>query len=326
MNQNETIRWGILSTAQIATSSFLPALRAAGGGSVQSVGGRNLERTQSFAADNGIANAVEGYEAVIEDPNVDAVYNPLPNSLHAEWTARALRAGKAVFCEKPLCVNLGETESLLREAVTSGALLWEAFVFPFRPQHRRILDILSSGTIGTLAAVESSFHFVLDDPGNIRFSADLAGGALNDVGCYPIHFGSLLLDTDSVGGVATATVTPDGVDGTCDGIMQFGEGRTLHFSCGMVDHVDNFGRVIGTKGDIRLSNPFHPGADDTLEIHAGGKVYTEHPVGDEPSFTAAIQHIHAVLRQEAAPEHLATVDALRTARCMQIARDSAGIR
>jgi len=252
MNQNETIRWGILSTAQIATSSFLPALRAAGGGSVQSVGGRNLERTQSFAADNGIANAVEGYEAVIEDPNVDSVYNPLPNSLHAEWTARALRAGKAVFCEKPLCVNLGETESLLREAVTSGALLWEAFVFPFHRQQRRLQELVATAAIGPVREIHSVFCFKLTNRQNIRLSADLAGGALNDLGCYPFRFAQLMFAAVPLSGMAMAWWSPEGVDEETHGVLEYAGGRRLVFSCGLTRNSGGFTRLLGDEGEIRV--------------------------------------------------------------------------
>lgn len=327
MNANGDIRWGILSTADIGRSSFLPGLRAAGGGSAQVVGGRDLRRTRAFADSNGIPRAVEGYEAVLDDPAIDAVYIPLPNSLHADWSTRALRAGKAVLCEKPLCISLQQTDALLEEAMKHGVLLWEAFVFPFREHFRRIDEVLSTGEIGDLRAVEANFHFVLSERAeNIRLSPELAGGALNDVGCYCIHFGTMILGSDPIEGAAIARTTPEGVDGSVDGVLRYDGGRTLHFSCGMEDHEDKSARLIGTEGLITVSNPYHPGAGDTIEIHAGGQVRREHPVGGEPSFSAALRHINAVLREEEAPRHLATVDSRKTAKGMQIARDSAGIR
>src|SRR5579872_6233748 len=172
-------RWGILGTARIAAKALLPALRDSG--AVASVvGGRDLERSIAFASENGVDRAVHGYEAVIESPDVDVVYNPLPNSLHGEWTIKALHAGKAVLCEKPLCGNREEAEMVLSVARSSQKPLWEAFVFPFHRQQYRLQEILASGTIGTLVEVHSEFNFRLTRPDDVRWQSQLGGGGLND--------------------------------------------------------------------------------------------------------------------------------------------------
>jgi len=182
------IRWGIVGTANIARGQFLPGLREAGGGRPAMVAGRDPARARAWAAENGVDLGVGGYDTVTDSPDIDAVYVAVPNSLHAEWTVRALRAGKAVLSEKPLCVGPAQTAEVLEAArEIDGALLWEAFVFPFQDQHRRLTQLLEDGAIGQPAEIISVFHFRPTRPGDIRFSAALGGGALADVGCYPIR-------------------------------------------------------------------------------------------------------------------------------------------
>ena len=175
------VRWGIVGTANIARAQFLPALREAGGAAA-AVAGRDTGRTQHYARDNGIDRAITGYQQLIEDPAVDALYIALPNSLHAQWTLAALAAGKPVLCEKPLCGALLDTFRVLEAARATGTLLWEAFVFPFHRQIEHIHKLVADGAIGDLMEITSSFHFQLSNPGNVRYSRELEGGALNDVG------------------------------------------------------------------------------------------------------------------------------------------------
>src|SRR4249919_1913121 len=168
------VRWGVIGTASIARRFFLPAVREAGG-EAAAVAGRDAERTSRWARDNAVVRAVVGYQDLIDDPGVDALYIPLPNALHAEWTIRALRAGKPVLCEKPLTGSLLETEQVLAVARETGTPLWEAFIFPFHDQMRRLRELIADGVIGDLREIQSNFHFVLARDGNIRMSADLAG-------------------------------------------------------------------------------------------------------------------------------------------------------
>ena len=175
---DEPIRWGILGTAGIAESAFLPALRETNEGVALTVGSRTLERGRAWAEEHGVTRAVEGYDAVIADPEVEAIYIPLPNGLHAEWTIAALEAGKVVLCEKPLCGTVEDTERVLAAARATGVPLWEAFVFPFHEQMDLVRAMLADGTIGTVREIQSRFHFVLDDPDDIR-SVREPGGRLD---------------------------------------------------------------------------------------------------------------------------------------------------
>lgn len=324
MTNTTPVKWGIMGTANIARSSFLPGLRAAGGGQAYAVAGRDRDRTQQYAQANGIEHAYAGYEALLHDPQVDAVYIALPNSLHAKWTIAALQAGKAVFCEKPLCTSLAETEDVLRVARDTGRLLWEAFVFPFHSQMNRLHAILQSGSIGKAIEVQSTFHFQIRSRQNIRLDPALGGGALNDVGCYCIRLAQLVFEEQPSEAATLAKWAPEGVDEEMQGAIAYAAHGQLLFSCGLSSHYDVFSRVLGTEGEVRFSHPFHPRAGDTMEIRTEDGTVTIEPSRQEtPSFTPAIAHIQAAIRGEAEPEHLAIDEAAGTARGLQLARDSA---
>jgi predicted dehydrogenase len=322
MATQQSIQWGILGTANIARSAFLPAVRWAGG-VAYAVAGRDLARTQEFAADNGIERALEGYDALLADDRIDAVYIPLPNGLHAEWIVKALEAGKAVLCEKPLCLNVEQAEQVLEVARRSSQPLWEAFVFPWRRQTHRVLEIIGSGGIGEVREIHSTYHFQLSDRANIRLDPDLGGGAVYDVGCYPTIYANMLFDRDPQDAVAMARWAPEGVDIALQGVLNFRGERRLLISCAMDSPLDTFTRLLSSEGEIRLTNAWHPRANDTVEIRRGGEVEIEHLSGDEPSFGPAIAHIQAVLRGEAQPEHLAIDESLANAKAIDLLLDSA---
>jgi predicted dehydrogenase len=316
MPVNGQVRWGIVGTAKIARNSFLPGLRAAGG-VAEAVGGRDLTRAREYAEANGIARAIEGYQNLIEDPGVDALYIPLPNGLHAAATISALRAGKTVLCEKPLCGTLAETERVLGVARETGTLLWEAFVFPFHAQLERIRALLAEGAIGDLREIQSNFQFSLGDPANIRMTRDLDGGALNDVGCYPVRLARELFGDEHESAWAAARWGGDGVDVDTQGSLSFPGGRRLLLSCGFGRSLDTFSRLLGTGGQIYVSNAFHPGPQDTFEVRAAGQEARSYPAGgDEPSFTAAIRHIHGVLAGQEEPRSLAVDTSLGNAQAL----------
>ncbi|MFI5066083.1 MAG: Gfo/Idh/MocA family protein [Streptosporangiales bacterium] len=318
------VRWGITGTAGIARKAFLPALRAAGG-TAAAVAGRDAGRTAQYAAENGVGRAVQGYAALIDDPGIDALYIALPNGLHAEWTIRALRAGKPVLCEKPLCATLAETEQVLAVARETGTLLWEAFVFPFHDQMAQVHGLLADGAIGELREIQADFHFVLARPDDIRLRRGLAGGALNDVGCYPVRLAVELFTGEPDSGWATARWGGDGVDVDLQGSLGYASGQRLLLSCGFQRSDDRFARLLGTAGQIHLTDPYHPGPDDTFTVFQKGKEPVSWPAGGPvPSFTPAIRHIEAVLRGEEQPRSLAVDNSLPAAFGLQALRAAAG--
>jgi len=299
-----TVRWGILGTANIARRSFLPAVREAGG-EAAAVGGRDAERAGRWARDNGVGRAVVGYQNLVDDPGVDALYIPLPNALHGEWTIRAVLA-------------------VARE---TGTPLWEAFVFPFHDQMKRVTALLGAGVIGELREIQSDFHFFMAHPeGNIRMSADLAGGALNDVGCYPVRLARELFAAEHTSAWAAAEYDPGGVDTALWGCLGFPGSRRLLLSCGFNLAEETFSRLLGTAGQINLTNPFHPTAQDRFEVCVEGREPEIHPGAgpNQHSFTPAIQHIQAVVRGEEEPRQLAVDTSLGSAEALQdLARSAA---
>jgi predicted dehydrogenase len=314
----DDVRWGIVGTAHIAERAFLPALREAGGGRPVAVASRRADAGEAFAAAQGVERAVVGYEALLEDPEVDAVYVPLPNSMHREWAEAALDAGKTVFCEKPLCGTVEDTDALLAAARRTGGLLWEAFVFPFHRQMARVGELLRDGTVGELREIRSSFHFLLTDPTNVRLSRELEGGSLQDVGCYPIRLARLLFAAEPTGATATAVWSDQDVDLEMSGELAFDGDRRLVFSCGFQREFDSPTDLVCSEGRIHLTNAFHPGAEDTIEVETSAGRQVEAAAAEEFSFTAAIRHVHAVLRDGAEPQHLAVDEALGNARAIDL--------
>ncbi len=321
MATTSPLRWGIIGTANIARTAFLPALRVAGG-VAEAVAGRDEERTRHWAAEHGARRAITGYQNLIDDPDVDVLYNALPNSLHARWTIAALRAGKPVLCEKPLCGTLADTELVLEVAQETGTLLWEAFVFPFNEQMDRLRSLVADGAIGELREVQSDFHFTVSRPDNIRLSAALEGGALRDVGCYPVRLAQEFFG-EHEGAWATRVVAggagqeAGGVDIETWGSLGYSGGRRLLLSCGMRRGVETFSRLLGDKGQIHVSNLFHPRAGDAVVLHpTGGETVTFPPTVVEPAFTAALRHFNAAIAGEEEPRLLAVETSLATARAL----------
>jgi predicted dehydrogenase len=320
------VRWGIVGTANIARAQFLPGLREATGGRPVLVGSRDAERAAAFAAEHGVDQGVAGYERVVESAGVDAVYVALPNSLHSEWTGRALQAGKAVLCEKLLCVGSEQTSALLDIAAAApGGPLWEAFVFPFQAQHQRVCELIAGGAIGEPAEIVSAFHFQVSSPSNIRLSAELGGGALADVGCYPVRLAYETFGADGKVTAGSAHVEGD-VEVDAAGIVTWGA-RRLMLTCGFRRSYDTFTRILGDLGQLHMTNPFHPSPADALVVHRrGAETIVEHPTTDAHSFTAALRHIHAVLRDETEPAHLAAESALPVAQQIEALQTASGLR
>jgi predicted dehydrogenase len=320
------VRWGVIGTAGIARKNFLPAVREAGG-EAAAVAGRDPGRTSRWARDNAVGRAVAGYQQLIDDPDVDALYIPLPNALHAEWTTRALRAAKPVLCEKPLTGSLAETEQVLAVARETGTPLWEAFVFPFHDQMRRLRGLLADGVIGDLREIQSNFHFLMTHRDtNIRMSAELAGGALRDVGCYPVRLARDLFAAEHTSAWAAADYDPGGVDLSTWGCLGFPGGRRLLLSCGFNRAQDTFSRLLGTAGQINITNPFHPTAQDRFEVCVEGSEPSVHPGAgpNKESFTPAVRHIQAVVKGEEAPRLLAIDTSLGSAQALDdLARSAA---
>ncbi|HEY8300547.1 MAG TPA: Gfo/Idh/MocA family oxidoreductase [Jatrophihabitans sp.] len=305
-------RWAVLGSANIAAKAFLPAMRAAGGRAVV-VGSRNPDRAREWAQRNEVERVAD-YDGALAADDVDAVYIALPNREHTTWAARAAATGRAVLCEKPLGVDLADTTQLL-DSLAPDALLWEAFVFPFHPQTELIRSRL--GELGRLREVVSEFHFTAADPANIRWQADLGGGALRDVGCYCVRLARLLFDAEPTE-VAARAFREHGVDAEIAAIADFPDERRLVLSAGMRGAPSTYTRVIGDAGELRIDNPFHPRPDSTVTLWVDGAQKHRWTPDPRPAFQCGVEHIQAVLRGDEQPRHLAATDSTGNARALEL--------
>jgi predicted dehydrogenase len=267
-----TLRWGILSTANIATEKVIPGILAGERCEVVAIGSRDLARGRAVAERHGIARVHGSYGALLADPDVDAVYIPLPNHLHGEWTLAAARAGKHVLCEKPLATTAAEAEQMIEGCREAGVLLMEAFMYRLHPSWVAVRELVASGRIGRLTAVDSWFSYFNDDPANIRNIREYGGGALFDIGCYPVNLSRMLFGGEPEGVVATVVRDPGGgVDTLTSGILEFPAG-VASFTCTIRAEDDQQVDVYGTKGRISIPIPFNipPHLPTQVHVIAGG--------------------------------------------------------
>jgi D-xylose 1-dehydrogenase (NADP+, D-xylono-1,5-lactone-forming) len=282
-------------------------MRAAGGRAVV-VGSRDPDRARAWADANQVEHTAD-YAGALARDDVDAVYIALPNNEHTAWAARAVAAGRAVLCEKPLGIDATDTKALLSE-IPRDARLWEAFVFPFHPQTDAIRAAMAE--LGRTREIISEFHFTASDPANIRWQADLAGGAMRDVGCYCIRLGRLLFEAEPIEFAARAS-WHDGVDSDVAAVVGFPDDRRLLLSAGMRGAPTTFTRVLGEGGELRIVNPFHPRPGNTVQRWAEGQLVDEWSAGSRLAFQCGVEHVHSVLAGAAEPRHLARTDALGNA-------------
>ena len=265
------VRWGILSTANIGRAAVIPAIHASSNGLAVAVASRDRDRADAFAAANGIARAHGSYEALLEDPDVDALYIPLPNSMHREWTVRAARAGKHVLCEKPLGLDSGECMEMASAADEAGVKLMEAFMYRFHPRTERVADMLRHGVVGPVRTIRSSFTFRLTNPGNIRLSAELGGGSLMDVGCYCVNVMRTMMGLEPVEVHATANWAESGVDEELVGVLRFADGAMGHFDCSLTTERREFYEASGTDGTLVVDDAFLPGTGPVEIVEDRGR-------------------------------------------------------
>jgi predicted dehydrogenase len=268
----KTLRWGILSTANIATEKVIPGIQKAGRCEVVAVGSRDAGRARRLAERLGIPKAYGSYEALLADPEVDAVYIPLPNHLHLEWTIAAARAGKHVLCEKPLALTAVDAQQMVDVCHVEGVRLMEAFMYRLHPSWIAVRELVTSGRIGTLMAVDSWFSYFNDDASNIRNIREYGGGALFDIGCYSVNLSRMLFEAEPVRVEASVIRDPiTGVDVLTCGILEFEEGVAT-FTCSTRVENDQRVHVYGTEGRISVGIPFNIPPDRPTQVFltAGG--------------------------------------------------------
>jgi D-xylose 1-dehydrogenase (NADP+, D-xylono-1,5-lactone-forming) len=249
------IRWGIISTARI-NSKFLVGARESSALEILAVASRERETAERYAAENGIERAYGGYDALLADPDVDVVYISLPNSLHVEWSIRALEAGKHVLCEKPLGRRTADVSRAFDVADREGRLLMEAFMYRHNPQTRCLVELVRDGAVGRVRLIRSAFSFAEADPANVRLTTALEGGALMDVGCYCVS-GSRLIAGEPQRISAEQVTGGDGVDIVFAATMRFADDVLAHFDAGLALDTRDALEVVGDEGTLFLDDPWH---------------------------------------------------------------------
>jgi predicted dehydrogenase len=254
------VRIGVLGAARIVPSALVAPAKLVEGVDVVAVAARDPERARRFADKYAVPRTVDSYEALLEDPGVDAIYNPLPNGLHGRWTIAALRAGKHVLCEKPFTANATEAEAVREEAAGTGLVVMEAFHYRYHPLARRMREVVEDGTIGTVRHIETAFCIPMLRPGDIRWDLDLAGGATMDLGAYTVHQLRYLGGAEPQVIEATARLRSPGVDRWMRADVGYADGRTGRMTCSMLSaNLPQIRtRVFGDRGDLSVLNPIAP--------------------------------------------------------------------
>ncbi|GAB5409572.1 MAG: Gfo/Idh/MocA family oxidoreductase [Balneolaceae bacterium] len=271
------VKWGILSTAKIATNNVIPSMQRSELCDIYAISSRSSEKAKKAADDLNILVHYDSYEKLLSDPEIDAIYNPLPNHLHVPWTLKALEAGKHVLCEKPISITSKEAEQLLEAQQKNPHLkVMEAFMYRFHPQWEKVKEVIKKGEIGDIRSVDSVFTFYNIDPNNVRNKNGIGGGGILDIGCYCINLSRFIYESEPVGVQSYIDYDPDfKVDRLASCILEF-ENGIANFMCStQLDHRQR-AIIYGTKGYLELNIPFNSSneAFRKMWIHKNGEVET----------------------------------------------------
>lgn len=307
-----SIQWGVLGCARIARLQVIPAILRSDNARLSAVASRDPAKLAEFQSLFGPFSAHDSYQALLEDPAVDAVYLPLPNSMHREWAIRAMRCGKHVLCEKPLALNSLEAAEMIQTARQHGVLLMEAFMYRYTDRARQISRVLDSGALGQIRSINSTFRFFLDRENTIKETPELGGGALYDVGCYPLNLIGLVADAEPVS-VAVECDRRHGVDINLSAVLRYESGLIASLHCGF----NAFGRmhseIIGSDGMLLAADTF---LDDAGELALHTKQGCELiPVAKSDRYGEEINDFSAAILERRLPK-LSLEESLRNMRIL----------
>ena len=283
------VKWGVLGVAKIAVEKVIPAMQRGEASEITGIASRDAGRARAAADTLGIARAFGAYEDLLADPEIEAVYNPLPNELHVPWTLRALAAGKHVLCEKPVALDAREARQLIEARDRSGKLVAEAFMVRFHPQWRRARELAREGRIGDVRAIQTFFSYRLLDPANVR-NRPPGGGGLYDIGCYAILTARYIFAAEPTRVVATIDWDPDfKTDRLASALVEFPGGRHLTFTVGTQLSAHQRVTIVGDEGRIEVMIPFNAppdrpteiAIDDGADLFGGGRRVETFPVCDQ---------------------------------------------
>jgi len=272
MTKTKKLSWGLLSTAHI-NRRVIPPIQSSKRNKLSAVGSRDEARARQYAQEWGIPKAYASYEALLEDQEIDVIYNSLPNCLHAEWTIKALQAGKHVLCEKPMTIRMEEIDAVAEAAQNAGKIVAEAFMYRHHPQTIQVKEMVNAGLIGELRLVRGAFSFnMLDRPENVRFDQTLGGGCLWDVGCYPVSFTRYLVGAEPIEVFGMQETNTSGIDIHFIGQLQFPGQVFGQFDSSFRTAFRTHLEVVGSEGTLTLIHPFTPGRSEVIKLNREGKI------------------------------------------------------
>ncbi|MBO0697036.1 MAG: Gfo/Idh/MocA family oxidoreductase [Zavarzinella sp.] len=317
------LRWGVLGVAKI-NDRLKPAFHASKTVKLRAIASRSLDRARDAARDFGFEHAYGSYEQLLADPDVDAVYIPLPNSMHADWTRKAAEAGKHILCEKPLCPTAAEAADLVAYCRAADVRLMDGFMWPHHPRTHRVRQMLRDGVIGEVRRVTGAFTFKMEplNAANIRLQPELGGGSLLDVGCYPVFGIRWAFGAEPVRAFARAQKL-NGVDVEMTGQLAFADGRMASFDCGFTLPLRGWLEIAGTDGVIRVPEMWLPHPRATWEVQRHGKPAETHAVEGEDQMVHMLDDFAAAVwagrdpspPPEEAVKTLRVLDALARSAC-----------
>ena len=270
---DKILNWGLLSAARINRALITP-LRASKRNHLLAVASRTQESADRYAREWKIPRAHGSYEALLADPEIDVIYNSLPNHLHAEWTIKAVEAGKHVLCEKPIALSVAEVDAMKESARNHGHVVAEAFMYRHHPQTLKVQDIVKNGSLGTLKLIRGSFSYVLTREGDVRLDPAMGGGSIWDVGCYPISYTRMVVGETPLEVFGWQVTGPTGIDEALVGQMRFNQEVHAQFDCSFAIPSHAFMEIIGSEGTLNIPNPFKPGVDEKIFLTREGKTET----------------------------------------------------
>jgi xylose dehydrogenase (NAD/NADP) len=315
------LRWGLLSTARI-NARLIPAIRGAARSELTTVASRTLDRARAYAAEWTIPRALGSYEALLDDPDVDVIYISLPNHLHAEWTVRALGAGKHVLCEKPLALTVEEVDRIQAAATRASRVAAEAFMYRHHPLTHAAEAIVKSGRLGTIRGFKGAFTFQLTREGDTRLDPAMGGGSLWDVGCYPVSYSCFLVGAAPIDVFGWQQLSPTGIDMEFAGMMRFADGSVAQFDSGFAGPFRAEMEVIGTSAVLRIHRPFRTDEMSRLLLTTGDETETL-PFDAAPPFAGEIADMETAAL-DGRPPRIPLSESRRTVQTILSLYESAG--
>ncbi|MCM3115366.1 Gfo/Idh/MocA family oxidoreductase [Neobacillus sp. MER 74] len=322
---DSVINWGILGCASIAKEAVIPSIQQSKIGEVRAIASRDIEKAKKTAEQCGIPAAYGSYEDLLADPSIDAVYIPLPNHLHSEWTIKAMQSGKHVLCEKPFALDTNQAEEMIKASKRTNRVLAEGYMYRHHPRYAMIKEMIEEGKIGGIRGFHGEFCFNnSEDYNNVRYQPDMGGGSILDVGCYPINAIRYLLNQEPEALTVNAFYSPlhGNVDMMASGLLEFSKGVSATFQCSMWADYKNTLHIIGTKGRIEI--PFaYSCSEETGNFYFSSKgERKEITVSKVNQYVLQIDHFHDSILQKQ-PYPISLEDSLNNTHVLQACLKSA---